>query len=322
MQEVLYYQVADTLAYEMQLLREWGVTDLCLRQENGKVPLAECARNAAGLVVEYEQVTAEKLSRMPQLKIISLQSIGYNNIDLAAATQRKICVTNAPGFCAEEVAAHTVGMMLDLARKITYFDRTVRRKQWNPLLGYPLHRLRGETVGLVYFGNIPQQMVPLLKALQMQVLVYAPTKSKAYLADFGCEKAETLDELLERADFVSLHTPLLPETTHLIGEAELKRMKKTAFLINTARGAVVDEPALVQALKTGEILGAGIDVIEDETNAQSELFQLENTVITPHAAFISEESFYDARKKALAQLVQRLSKGERPEFLVNPDVSF
>jgi len=322
MHEILYYHIDDTLDYENQLLQEWGVTDLCLREEKGEVPLAECAQNAEGLVVEYEQITAEKMRQLPNLKIISLQSIGYNNVDTAAATQQNICVTNAPGFCAEEVATHAVGMMLDLARKLTYFDRTVRSGKWDPLLGYPLHRLSGETVGLVYFGNIPQKMVPILEALQMQVLVYAPTKSKEYLAEFGCEKAETLDELLERSDFVSLHTPLMPQTTHLIGEKELKRMKKTAFLINTARGPVVDEPALVQALKIGEILGAGIDVIEDEGTEESELFKLENTVITPHAAFISEDSFYDARKKALAQMVQRLSKCERPEFLVNKAVKF
>ncbi|MCI1956662.1 MAG: C-terminal binding protein [Oscillospiraceae bacterium] len=325
MQEILYYNIDDTLDYENKLLKEWRISDLRLveiKDKSGKKAMVDYARNAAGLVVEYEQVTGEKLQKLPNLKIVSLQSIGYNNVDTAAATELGVCVTNTPGFCAEEVATHAVGLMMDLARKITYFDRTVRQGKWDPLLGYPLHRMSGKTVGLVYFGNIPKRMVPILHALQMRILVFAPTKSKEYLAEFGCEKAEMLEELLERSDFVSLHTPLMPSTTHLIGEGELKKMKKTAFLINTARGAVVDEAALVKALRSGEILGAGIDVIEDEETEKSELFNLENTVITPHAAFISEDSFYDARKKALEQLVQRLSKGERPDFLVNKDVQF
>lgn len=325
MQEILYYNIDDTLDYENKLLKEWKISDLRLveiKDKSGKKAMVDYARNAAGLVVEYEQVTREKLQKLPNLKIVSLQSIGYNNVDTEAATELGVCVTNTPGFCAEEVATHAVGLMMDLARKITYFDRTVRQGKWDPLLGYPLHRVSEKTVGLVYFGNIPKKMVPILHALQMRILVFAPTKSKEYLAEFGCEKAETLEELLEQSDFVSLHTPLMPSTTHLIGENELNRMKKTAFLINTARGAVVDEAALVKALRNGKILGAAIDVIEDEATEKSELFALENTVITPHAAFVSEDSFYDARKKALEQLVQRLSKGERPEFLVNKDVQF
>lgn len=325
MREVLYYNIDDTLDYENRLLKEWNVDGIHLtevKDKIGKKTMAEYAKSADGLVVEYEQVTREEMELLPDLKIISLQSIGYNNVDVNAATEAGICVTNAPGFCAEEVATHAVGMMIDLARKMTFFDRSVRRGKWNPLLGYPLHRMSGQTAGLVFFGAIPKKMVPLLHALGMRVLVYAPTKAKEYLAGFGCEKAETLDELLEASDFVSLHTPLLSSTTHLIGTPELKEMKKTAFLINTARGPVVDEPALVEALKSGEILGAGIDVIEDETNEKSELFHLENTVITPHAAFVSVDSFYGARKIALSQLVQRLCREERPEFLVNKDVRF
>lgn len=325
MQEILYYNIDDTLDYENQLLKEWNVSDLHLtevKDKEGEKPLPEYAKDAAGLVVEYEQITREKMQQMPNLKIISLQSIGYNNVDTAAATDCGICVTNTPGFCTEEVATHAVGLMIDLARKMTYFDRSVRQGNWDPLMGYPMHRMSGKTVGLVFFGAIPKAMVPLLHALKMRIFVYAPTKTKEYLAQYGCEKAETLEELLCISDFVSLHTPLIPSTTHLIGEKELKLMKKTAFLINTARGPVVDEAALVKALRKGEILGAGIDVIEDEVHETSDLFPLENTVITPHSAFLSEDSFYDARQRALAQMVQRLSKHERPEFLVNRDVQF
>lgn len=326
MAKVLYFNIDDNLDYENSLLMEWGVNDLELvelKDKEYKKSFVDHVKDskADGLVVEYEQVTKEVMDELPDLKIVSLQSIGYNNVDIKAATEHGICVTNIPGFCAEEVAVHTVGLMIDLVRKITYFDKSVRSGKWDPLLGYKTYRLTGMTFGMVFFGEIPKAMVPILKALGLNVVVYAPTKTKEFLEEYGCEKVETLDELLECSDFVSLHCPLIPDVTyHLMGEEQFKKMKKSAFLINTARGSVVDEVALVKALEEGQIKGAGIDVIEDETNETSELFKFDNVVITPHAAFISEDSFYDGRKRALKQLVMRLSEKVRPSSLVNKDI--
>lgn len=326
MAKVLYYNIDDNLDYENKLLKEWGISDIELieiKDPDGTANFVSHLNEteAEGLVVEYEQVTKEVMDACPSLKQVSLQSIGYNNVDIKAATEHGISVTNIPGFCAEEVAVHAIGLMIDLVRKITFFDKSVRAGKWDPLLGYKTYRLTGKTFGMVFFGEIPKKMVPALKALGLKILVYAPTKTKEFLSEYGCEKAETLDELLKESDFVSLHCPLIEGVTyHLIGERELSLMKKEAFLINTARGSVVDEPALVKALKEGTIKGAGIDVIEDETNEVSDLFELENTVITPHAAFISEDSFYDGRKRALEQLVQRFSKKEKPSTIVNKDV--
>lgn len=326
MAKVLYYNIDDNLDYENKLLKEWGVEDVELieiKDPKGTENFVDHINEtkADGLVVEYEQVTKEVMDKCPNLKIVSLQSIGYNNVDIAAATEKKIAVTNIPGFCAEEVSVHAIGLMIDLVRKITFLDKSVRAGKWDPLLGYKTYRMTGKTFGMVFFGEIPKQMVPVLKALGLEILVYAPTKTKEFLAEYGCKKADSLEELLKASDFVSLHCPLIKDVTyHLIGEKELKLMKKEAFLINTARGSVVDEPALVKALKDGTIKGAGIDVIEDETNEKSDLFELENVVITPHAAFVSEDSFYDGRKRALEQLVQRLSKKIRPTTLVNKDV--
>ncbi len=321
--KVVYYNIDDTLDYENTLLKEWGVTDMELvevKDKEGQKPFLSYVADADGFVVEYEQITREIMQSLPKCKIISLQSIGYNNIDIPAATDCGICVTNIPGFCTEEVALHSVGLLIDLVRKITFLDRSVRAGSWNPLLGYQTYRLTGKTIGLVFFGSIPKAMMPMLKAMGLKVLVYAPTKTKEYLARYGAEKAETLEELLKVSDFVSLHTPLLPETYHLISTAQLAMMKNTAFLINTARGSVVDEVALVQVLKNNEIAGAGIDVIEDEANEKSDLFQLENIVITPHSAFVSQDSFYEGRKMALKQLVMRLNMQTRPEFLVNKEL--
>jgi D-3-phosphoglycerate dehydrogenase len=318
--KVIYYNVDDSLDYERDLLRQWGVTGLELEEicdKSGKTPFVEAAADADGLVVEYEQLTAPVLEQLPRCRIVSLQSIGYNNVDVEAASRLGICVTNIPGFCTEEVALHAVGMIIDLARKITYFDRLVRAGKWDPLLGPAIHRIAGKTVGLVFFGSIPKAMMPMLKALGLRVLVWAPTKSADYLASFGACKAESLNQLLRESDFVSLHCPLMESTRHLIGERELAMMKPGAFLINTARGAVVDEPALVRALREGIIAGAAVDVIEDEANGTSDLFGLPNTVITPHAAFISEESYFQGRRMALEQLVQRLVEKRWPEHLVN-----
>ena len=326
MAKVLYYNIDDNLDYENSLLKEWGISDIELIEikdpkgtENFVSHINEV--KAEGLVVEYESVTAEVMDSCPTLKQVSLQSIGYNNVDIKAAIKKGISVTNIPGFCAEEVSVHAIGMLIDLVRKISFYDRTVRSGKWDPLLGYKTYRMTGKTFGMVFFGEIPKKMVPVLKALGLKILVYAPTKTKEFLAEYGCEKAETLEQLLKESDFVSLHCPLIKDVTyHLIGEKELSLMKKEAFLINTARGSVVDEKALVSALKMGTIKGAGIDVIEDEANETSELFDLENVVITPHAAFISEDSFYDGRRRALEQLVQRFSKKVKPSTIVNKDV--
>ncbi|WP_332238607.1 C-terminal binding protein [Sporolactobacillus sp. KGMB 08714] len=319
--KVLYYHIDGHLDFENALLRKWGVADIDLVEaEKTTNNMIEAARDADGLVVEYQPISREIIGRLPRLKIISLQAIGVDNIDLQAATEHGICVTNCPGFCSEEVALHTVGLIIDLARKITLLDRTVRSGGWDPLYGYRTHRLSGRTIGLYFFGSIPKMMMPLLKALNLKVLVYAPTKSARFLAGYGAEKAESFDELLRRSDILSLHCPLIESTVHLISDRELKMMKKSAFLINSARGRVVDEAALVRALKAGEIQAAAVDVIEDETTEQSALFGLENTVITPHAAFISEDSYYAARRIALEQLVQRLSKNLRPANLVNHQV--
>lgn len=333
MKKVLYYNIDDNLDYENSLLEKWNIHDLELceiKDKDRKKCFREEVRasNPDGLVVEYDTVTADIMDDCPNLKIVALQSIGYNNVSVEAATAHHICVTNVPGFCADEVALHAIGLAIDLARKITFFDRSVQNGEWNPLLGYPLYRLTNKTFGLVFFGEIPKKMVPMLHALGLKILVYAPTKSKEFLAQYGCEKAESLDELCLRSDFVSLHCPLIKEITyHLIGEKQLRQMKKTAFLINTSRGAVVDEQALVKALKDGAIQAAAIDVIENEDTEKSDLIGLPNCILTPHSAFMSQDSFYEARERSLLHLAERLSdeknalielpNDHRPKDLVN-----
>lgn len=322
--KIAYYNISDDLAYERSLLAQWGM--------GGKVDLADIktgsnddadfiasVEDADGVVIEYYQITNEVMDRLPKLKVVGLQSIGTNMVDKPAATAHGIAVTNAPGFCVQEVAATAVGMIVDLARKITYYDRDVRRGNWEPLDGPMPSRIAGKTVGLVFFGGIPRLMVPALRAFGMNIIAFAPTKTAEFLAGYGVTKVDSLDELLAESDFVSIHTPLIEETHHLIGKRELALMKPTAFLVNTARGAVVDESALVEALRNGTIAGAAVDVIEDEDSERSELKTLDNVVINPHAAFLSEESFYQARAMALEGMVDLLVSGKPPRYLVNKD---
>jgi D-3-phosphoglycerate dehydrogenase / 2-oxoglutarate reductase len=323
--KVVYFNVDGGLDYENELLKEWGVAgqlELVEAQtpDNSPESFVQAVADADGVVVEYFELTGEVMAQLPKLKVASVQAIGYSNIDVAAATAADIAVTNSPGFCSEDVALHTVGMLIDVVRKISFLDRSVRAGQWNPLLGVMPQRITGKKIGLVFFGSIPKMMVPMLKAIGLEVLVWAPTKTAEYLADYGVTKVETLPELLAESDFVSMHTPLMPETRHLLSTAEFELMKPTAVLINTARGAVIDEAALVAALRSGQIAAAAIDVIEDEDNETSQLFELENVVVTPHAAFVSAQSFASAREIALSQQVQYLVKRERPANQVNDTV--
>lgn len=318
MRNVLYYNIDGNLSYEKELLEKWGVHDLNLceiKDPDRERGLAASIRNtkAEGLVVAYDHVTKEIMESCPTLMLISLQSIGCDAIDIDAAKQYGIAVTNVPGYCMEEVATHTIGMILDLARSITFLDRTVRAGKWDPMLSYPMHRLSGQSLGLVFFGEIPKRVAPIAKALGMRVLVYAPTKSADELWRYGCEKAETLDQLLLESDFVSLHCPLIEGLTyHLLGEREFSLMKKDACLINTARGSVVDEKALYDALVHKKIRAAAVDVIEDEINDQSILFGLDNCIMTPHSAFLSEDSYYEAKRRCLEHLVEGLSANKPP----------
>lgn len=313
MKNVLYYNIDDTLEYENKFLKEWGIDDINLievKDPDRRTPLDDIINDKQinGIVVEYDKITDDIMEKCPSLEIVSLQSIGYNNVDIPSATKHGVLVCNIPGFCADEVALHTVGFMIDLTRSITFLDRTVQAGKWDPLLSYPMHRLKDKTFGMVFFGEIPKRIVPMLKAFGMKILVYAPTKTKEFLAEYGCEKAETLEELLRASDYVSMHCPLIPGVTeHMMSDAQFAMMKPTAFFINTARGSVVDEKALVKALKSHTIQAAAVDVIEDEITEKSELFGLDNCIMTPHSAFLSEDSFYEGRERSLRHLVEKLS---------------
>lgn len=288
-------------------------------------PTAEQLAGCEGFIGEFAPVLGETVEAAAAagLSIVASMSIGLNHVDVAGLAKRGIVTVNCPGYCSEDVAQHACGLMLDLMHKITFSNRTVIEGAWNPTGGYPAHRTQGRTIGLVFFGNIARAMVPIAHALGMNVLVWAPTKSAEELAAAGAAKAETLDELLAASDVVSLHCPLIPETRGLIGAHELGLMKPSAFLINTARGPIIDEDALVTALDEGltsngarGIQGAGLDVLADETAPNRALIEHPRCIVTPHNAYGTVEANDTLRQMTLQAVVDLLVFGKEPQHVV------
>ena len=308
-------------------LAEWGLEDeIEVRVVRSDAPAEpEDVEGCEGLIMGWKDVDYARLPEMKDLRIACRQSIGIDGIDVDAFTRAGIGVSNTPNWCSYDVGLHSVALMLDLYKKLTYLDRHYRLGEKATRGLYEPNRPCGQTFGMVFFGHIAQCVLPMVKALDMNVLVYAPTKSAEYLRSFGCEKAATVEELCRRSDVVSLYCPLLPETRHIIGAPELTAMKPTAFLINVARGGLVDDEALATALREGQIRGAGLDCLEHEHEQgfdplASPLLSMENVVATPHAAWYSVEARAEQPRIALRQLVDYLLDGKAPSGLANPEV--
>ncbi len=267
------------------------------------------------------QFTAEVMDLAPDLLVIGRPGIGLDNIDLAAATERGIAVVHTPDGPTEPVAEMVLGFLIMLAHKLPQADRHLRRHGFPgryTLLGQDLV---GKTLGLVGLGRIGGRVAGMCRAaLGMRVLAYDPYVDPERARALGAELMDDLHTLLAQADFVSVHVPLTPETRGLVGSAELAAMKPTAYLINTSRGPVVDEKALVQALREGRIAGAALDVFDPEPpSPDNPLFELENVIVTPHIGSYTEEGVWRMSMGAVEQVLQVL-RGERPAHLANPEV--
>ncbi len=266
-----------------------------------------------------DKVDAEVFDTVPTVKIFANFATGYDNIDVAAAAARGVAVTNAPTEnTAEAVAQHTLALMLALSNRVVEADKFVREgkyKGWDPML-FVGTSLAGKTVGIVGVGRIGEAVGKLCKALGMKI-IYTDMKPNKNLEDF-CSAVyyDSLEKLLPVADFVSLHVPLLPSTKHLINTEKLSLMKSTSFLINTARGPVVDEVALVKALQEKVIAGAGLDVFEFEPKISAGLLALPNVVLTPHISSASSE-VREAMAKAVAENMIDFFSGNTPKNIVN-----
>ena len=277
------------------------------------------ARAADAVLVTYAKITADIIRQLTHCRIISRFGIGVDNVDIAAATEARIFVTKVPDYCIDEVSDHAMALLLALARKIPFSSAQVHAGEWSMPSVVPIHRLRGTTLGLVGFGRIPQLVAPKAQAFGIAVIASDPFVSTEVMAAAGVESV-TFDELVERSDYVSIHAPATAETRHLFNHDVFRRMKTTAFVINTARGPLVDEGALVEALDDGWIAGAALDVLEREPPPSgSPLLTCRNLILTPHTAFYSEESLVDLQIRA-AEEVARVLEGQLPRHAVNPDM--
>ncbi|MEJ5229956.1 MAG: glyoxylate reductase [Pseudothermotoga sp.] len=257
----------------------------------------------------------------PQLKVVSNYAVGYNNIDVEEATRRGIMVTNTPGVLTETTADLAWALMMAIARRIVEGDKFVRAgkfRGWEPmlLLGTDLY---GATLGIVGFGRIGQAMARRAIGFNMKVLYYDGNRVSEELEKELKATFVNLETLLRESDFITLHVPLTKETHHLIGEKELRMMKKESYLINTARGPVIDEKALAKALKENWIRGAALDVFENEPQVEPELLELDNVVLAPHLGSASYATRTRMSVMAAENLIKALS-GETPPNLVNPEV--
>ena len=280
--------------------------------------LSDRIDTADALVVYHDvpHLTERTFARTKECRGVVRAGVGYNNVDLRATGSRGILVCNVPDYGSEEVADHSIMLLLAVARRLRFCDQGIRDGRWDWKTAIPAPRLRGKTIGIVGCGRIGSATALRAKALGLDVLFYDPWLPPGADKALGIRRADTLEELLSHSLFVSLHCYLDPSTHHLIDANALSLMPKGGILINTARGPVVDQAALLDALDSGHLYGAGLDVFEREPLDEERLRLHPNVILTPHSAFYSMEGFVELRRKA-AEEVRRILTGTPPRCLVN-----
>jgi len=302
---------------EANELRNSGL-DIHLVRLNAKTPqeLLPHVADADGIIVQWTNISREVIEALKKCKVISRYGIGVDMIDLAAAGEHGIPVCNTPDYCIDEVSTHTLSFLLMLNRNILAQNQHVRDGKWGSPNPVPPSRLSTQTLGIIGMGNIGRVVVQKAKAFGLKVLVFDPYLTADKAEDGGAEKVE-LNDLLQRSDYVSIHCPLTEETRHLISTAQLKLMKPTAYLINMARGPIVDQAALCQALADKAIAGAALDVFEQEpVPANDPILKLDNVIMTAHLSSWSAESFVQLRRDVVKNVVETF-KGQQPRSIVN-----
>ncbi|MFI0898063.1 C-terminal binding protein [Streptomyces sp. NPDC020983] len=273
----------------------------------------EAGREAVGVLTQYAQVGSRAVDALTRCRVIARYGTGVDIVDVDAATRRGIQVTNAPNeWCAEEVADHAVALWLAAARKICRYDRATRAGEWHWKTGRPVRRLRGQVLGLLSYGAIARLVAERAKAFGVEVWAHDPFVDASRIRAGG-DRPVSFDELVEGADHLVIQAPLTPQTHHTFDRATLRRMKPTAVLVNTARGPIVQDAALHEALTEGWIAGAALDDLEEEPAKQRDwrpanpLFDLPNVIVTPHAAYYSEEAVATVRTIAAEEAVRVLT---------------
>ncbi len=288
--------------------------------------LIEHCHDADALLVPGAHFTREVIDHLEHCRALVRYGVGYDTIDVPAASDHNLVVVNIPDFCLPEVANHALALLLDCAKKITRQDKWMRTGAWGDrATGYrapflsPMGPIHGETVGLVGFGQIAREFHRRLVPLDVRVIAYDPYVPADRAAALGVEMM-SLEDVMRQSDYISIHTPLLPETQHMINAAMIALMKPTAYLINTSRGPVVDEAALIAALQDGKIAGAGLDVFEVEPLPKdSPLMAMENVVLVPHTASYADMTFAIMHRR-VGEEAARALRGQMPNTPVNPQI--
>jgi D-3-phosphoglycerate dehydrogenase len=295
---------------------------LIAAQCKSEAEVIEKGRDADAVICQYARVGAKAIAAFTRCRVIARYGTGVDIVDVAAATRRGVQVTNAPNdWCSDEVADHAVALWLAAARKICVYDQKTRQGEWHWQSGAPIGRLRGRVFGLLSFGAIARSIAEKVAAFGVEVWAHDPFLPEEKIRASRV-KPVSMDELVEGSDYLVIQSPLTEQTRGLFDEDMLRRMKRTAILVNTARGPIVPDHALYRALSEGWIAGAAVDDIEEEPAKQRDfapdnpLFRLDNLIITPHAAYYSEESIAKVRRIASEEVVRVLS-GLRPLSPVN-----
>ena len=306
------------LDIERSILREAGA-ELIVAELKDATSLAKLAADCDAIMTNWVKVPESVIAAAPKCKIIARLGIGLDNIDVAAATSRRIIVTNVPDYCLVEVAEHALALLLALGRKAAFYHHETKSGRYNLQDGPRLRRIEGQTLGIVGLGNIGRRLAEKAVPLKLHVLTTGRTPKGHQELPPGVSWCE-IDELLSRSDYVSLHLPLTPQTKHVIAAPQLARMKASAYLINTARGGLIDHAALAAALAAGELAGAALDVQDAEPpDLLKPPYSDPRVIVTPHAAFVSAESLENLRTRTARQVAMCLQGGV-PENVVNPEV--
>jgi D-3-phosphoglycerate dehydrogenase len=299
------------------------VTRLCETEEE----LISAARDADFVLTFKKPFNRKVIGQLERCRMIYNIGTGYETIDLDAATEHGICVSYPDAYCSEEVAEHAMALILACARKLVRLDRAVRDGKWESYekreirfnILPPMFPVKGQTLGIIGLGRIGRKLVPKAKGFDMRVLAYDPYVSASVFKECGAEATE-LDYIIENSDFISVHAAFTSEARHMLGAEQFKKMKPSAYVINCARGEFIDEEALYDAVVQGEIAGAALDVIQEESMPPDHpLLKLENVIITPHTAYYSEEALGRLRKRPFEEIA-RMVKGEWPQWLINTGV--
>jgi D-3-phosphoglycerate dehydrogenase / 2-oxoglutarate reductase len=306
-----------SLDVERRILRAVGA-ELVVAETGEHAELLTLAADVDAILTNWKRVPPDALDAAPRCLVVSRYGVGLDNIPVDHATQLGILVTNVPDFCVHEVSDHAMALVLACARRVVTFSRATHDGIWDLALGRGLPRLADQTLGLIGYGSIAQALVPKARGFGLRILAYTPRANPSVGGEV--ELTNDLDRVLAESDYISLHAPATIETAGLIGARELSLMKQTAYLINTSRGALVDEDALQRALEERSIAGAALDVLRQEPPApQHPLLALDNTIITPHAAFYSEAAIAELQMKAASNVASVLT-GSLPDSVINAAV--